>query len=188
MKKLWMILAIVLLAGVCSGSQIAAAEPEGKGKTATSGHETKGRQMGGTDKGHLNEPWHLSRASEIIGSTIKDDRGENVGTVIEIVITQNGQAQYLVLSLGGVLGIGKQLVPIPYQTARWDVKDRDMKLGNIDKQGLEKAPNFSDDQWHKVGEAEFNRSVYGYYRCQQPGAPGEPCKQEQSGEQEPEQR
>jgi len=165
MKKLLVMLAVVLLVGGFAGSQIFAAEPTEKGQTQTYEQGTKGQQMSTAERGRM-ESWRLSRASELIGSSVKDEKGESLGKIEDIVINRNGQAQYLILSHGGILGIGEKLIPIPYQTAKWNAKDRTITLANVDKERLEKAPNFSDQEWNRLGESDYDKSVYGYYRCE----------------------
>jgi len=110
-----------------------------------------------------------TRASEIIGLNVKDRTGEQLGEVEDIVIGKDGRVQYIIISHGGVLGIGENMVPIPYKTAEVDVEQDAIVLKNVDKQMLEKAPNFSDEDWANIGEPAFEQKVNSYYGQEKPG-------------------
>src|SRR4051794_16614302 len=54
------------------------------------------------------------RLSQVIGATIKSSDGERLADVNDLVV-QNGQIQFAVLGVGGVLGIGEKWTPVPWQ-------------------------------------------------------------------------
>lgn len=53
------------------------------------------------------------RGSKVIGSTVYNDRNENIGKVDDVLISADGKAPYAVLSVGGFLGMGNHLVVVP---------------------------------------------------------------------------
>jgi len=52
------------------------------------------------------------RANKLIGSTVKNDRNETIGSIDDIVIDEKGQL-YAVLEVGGFLGLGGHRVALP---------------------------------------------------------------------------
>src|SRR5918993_365029 len=53
------------------------------------------------------------RASELIGSTVLDDRGESVGKVDDIVVSTEDEKPHVVIAIGGFAGFGAKLITIP---------------------------------------------------------------------------
>jgi len=53
------------------------------------------------------------RASELIGATVLDDRGESVAEVDDIVVSTEDDKLHAVLAIGGLLGFGAKLITIP---------------------------------------------------------------------------
>ena len=53
------------------------------------------------------------RASDLIGATVLDDRGESVAKVDDIVVSTEDDKLHAVLAIGGFLGFGAKLITIP---------------------------------------------------------------------------
>jgi sporulation protein YlmC with PRC-barrel domain len=104
------------------------------------------------------------RVSEIIGDTVKDQKGGELGSVKDVIIGSNGQLQYLILSQDN----GDNLTPIPFQAANIDMQNDVVTLANVDKQKLQNAPNFPDQDWNKLGQPGYSNQVFGYYGYQTP--------------------
>jgi len=72
------------------------------------------------------------RADKLIGMTVYDTAGEKVGEVKDILFNENGQATGVVLSVGGVLGLGAKSVGL--QWSEVDIKP-DAEVGwHVDHQ------------------------------------------------------
>ena len=85
----------------------------------------------------------VSRASKIIGTKVKNSKGENLGDIKDLAIDpENGQVGYGVVSFGGILGIGDKLFAIPWGALVW----------NFDKKHW---PD-SSDKWERLRE-ELNQ-------------------------------
>lgn len=54
------------------------------------------------------------RASDLIGATVLDDRGEHVAEVDDIVVSTEDHKLHAVLAIGGFLGFGERLVSMPF--------------------------------------------------------------------------
>jgi hypothetical protein len=53
------------------------------------------------------------RASKVIGSDVLNDKNETVATIDDLLVSADGKQPYAVLSIGGFLGMGTQLVVVP---------------------------------------------------------------------------
>ena len=80
------------------------------------------------------------RASKVIGSSVVNDAGDTVGKVDDVIIAEEGKAPFVVLSVGGFLGIGDKLVVLPYQQLR--TMDRKIVMPGATKEALKDLPTF----------------------------------------------
>ena len=58
------------------------------------------------------------RASKVIGSPVVNEADDTVGKVDDIIIGEEGKSPYVVLSVGGFLGLGSKLIVLPYEQLR----------------------------------------------------------------------
>ncbi|MCC8428484.1 PRC-barrel domain-containing protein [Reyranella aquatilis] len=80
------------------------------------------------------------RASKVIGSSVVNEAGDTVGKVDEIIVGPDGKAPFVVLSVGGFLGVGDKLVALPYEQMRTDGKK--IVLPGATKDSLKSLPEF----------------------------------------------
>lgn len=80
------------------------------------------------------------RSSKIVGSTVGNDANETVGTIDDLIITPTGQAPYVILSVGGFLGIGTRYVALPF--AALNIADKKITLPGGTKDALKTLPEF----------------------------------------------
>jgi sporulation protein YlmC with PRC-barrel domain len=81
------------------------------------------------------------RASKLIGSGVVNDKDERIGTLDDIVIGAD-RALFAVLQVGGFLGVGGQLVAVPYQSLVLDESGSKIVLPGATKDALKKLPEF----------------------------------------------
>jgi sporulation protein YlmC with PRC-barrel domain len=111
---------------------------------------------------NLTKPQTLS-ASSIIGTPVRNQAGENVGKIEELMIDlARGRVAYAVLSFGGFLGMGDKLFAIPWERMNVDFDERMIVL-HVDKKMLEFAPGFDKNDWPNTGEDAWLTDVYEYY-------------------------
>ena len=55
------------------------------------------------------------RATKVIGSSVVNDANDTVGKIDDIIIGQDGKSPFVVLSVGGFLGMGNKLIVLPYE-------------------------------------------------------------------------
>ncbi len=80
------------------------------------------------------------RASKVIGSSVVNEAGDTVGKIDEIIIGPDGKAPFVVLSVGGFLGMGDKLIALPYEQMKADGKK--IMLPGATKDSLKALPEF----------------------------------------------
>lgn len=80
------------------------------------------------------------RASKVLGASVINEAGDTVGKVDEIIVGPDGKAPFVVLSVGGFLGVGDKLVVLPYEQMRTDGKK--IMLPGATKDSLKALPEF----------------------------------------------
>lgn len=104
------------------------------------------------------------RAETLIGMDVYDTNGDKVGSVKDILFGQDGKAAGVVLSVGGVLGVGAKQVGL--QWSEVDIQpDAEVAKVQYNKQQLEAAPDF------KTQEAQKAESEAAEMQMQQESAP-----------------
>jgi sporulation protein YlmC with PRC-barrel domain len=63
------------------------------------------------------------RASDLIGATVLDDRGESVAKVDDIVVSTEDDKLHAVLAIGGFAGFGAKLVSVPFDDLQITAND-----------------------------------------------------------------
>ena len=104
-------------------------------------------------------------ATTLIGDDVKNRAGEDLGELKEIMLDiHSGQIAYAVLSFGGFLGLGDKLFAISWQAFTLDTEDHALIL-NVDRDRLDDAPGFDEDEWPETMEDDdtWLVEVYDYY-------------------------
>ena len=104
----------------------------------------------------------INRASEIQGRNVQNPQGEDLGQVNDLVFDNQGNISYLILSRGGVMGVGGDLVPVPWKEDKITIQEDNVIL-SMDRQRLDQAPSFSSGEWDQMSQQEFQQRVHGYY-------------------------
>ncbi|MQA65141.1 MAG: PRC-barrel domain containing protein [Alphaproteobacteria bacterium] len=79
--------------------------------------------------------------SRIVGSTVVNEFGEDVGTVHDLIVTTNEKEPFAILSVGGFLNLGIRYVVVPYTVLR--VEHRKMIFRGASKESLKRLPDFN---------------------------------------------
>jgi sporulation protein YlmC with PRC-barrel domain len=89
----------------------------------------------------------ISRVSKIIGTKVKNPKGDNLGDIKELVLDPaTGQVVYAVVSFGGLFGVGDKLFAMPWTALNWN-PDKAYYVLEIDNDTLKKAPGFDKKHW-----------------------------------------
>jgi sporulation protein YlmC with PRC-barrel domain len=87
------------------------------------------------------------RGSKLIGSTVKDRAGRDIGKIEDLMFGRDGKISYAILSFGGLLGVGDRYYVVPWSSMRIerpDGKTMTVMLDNVKKEDLEKAPKYTE--------------------------------------------
>lgn len=105
----------------------------------------------------------LVKASELIGYSVKNRHGEELGVIEELVINpQDGRITYAALSVGGFLGMGDKLFAIPWEALTPMPKERTFTL-DVNKEKLAETPGFDENNWPDMASHEWGTSVDNFH-------------------------
>ena len=80
------------------------------------------------------------RASKVIGSSVVNETNDTVGKVDDIIIGEDGKSPFVVLAVGGFLGMGDRLVVLPYEQLK--AAEGRIVLPGATKEALKDLPAF----------------------------------------------
>jgi sporulation protein YlmC with PRC-barrel domain len=59
------------------------------------------------------------RASKVVGLSVYNDKNESLGSINDLLTDKNGKIVAVVIGVGGFLGVGEQLVAIPFEKVKF---------------------------------------------------------------------
>jgi len=81
------------------------------------------------------------RTSKIIGNSVLNDANETIGKIDDLIVSpDDNKSAYVILSVGGWLGMGTHLVALPYDNLR--ITSDKIVLPGATKEGLKSLPEF----------------------------------------------
>ena len=80
------------------------------------------------------------RASKVIGNSVLNGANETIGKIDDLLVTRDGKEPYVVLSIGGFLGMGTHMVVVRYDSLKFE--DNKIVLPGGTKDGLKMLPAF----------------------------------------------
>jgi sporulation protein YlmC with PRC-barrel domain len=115
---------------------------------------------------HSNQMYTgMHRASDLIGQKVISRQGQDLGEIKNLVISQNGQVEYIILSRGGTLGMGGKLVPVPWRAYNLHVQNNKM-TADITKEQFQNASAFDDEHWSQMSSPGYDQRVNSYFGTQ----------------------
>ena len=106
----------------------------------------------------------LVPTSWIMGTNIVTTSDEKLGSVDDLLISpRHHRVAYVLLSRGGVAGIGSKTYAVPYSAFTWNDEKRKLVLP-ITKEMLESAPAIDGDDWKRLTEKERSTPLFEYYK------------------------
>jgi sporulation protein YlmC with PRC-barrel domain len=125
------ILALGFSCLLCSLGTDARAEPPVAGKT------TLGVTV--SESSLVANGW---RVSKLVGADIRNDKGDKIGKVDDIIVTPSGELSIAVVDVGGFLGIGSRRVAIPMRQLQITRDPSKIVLPGASKDALKTLPEF----------------------------------------------
>jgi hypothetical protein len=80
------------------------------------------------------------RASKIIGKDVFNDAHQDLGKIDDVIVTDHGKSDVVVLAVGGFVGGGAKLVAFPYQALT--VYEGQLLLSGASQNALKALPAF----------------------------------------------
>ena len=81
-----------------------------------------------------------SAKKDIIGKTVYNDNNEKIGDVYDVIFSRNNSASFVVIGVGGFLGMGEHDVAVPLSRIKHD-NDK-LILAGATKEALKKMREF----------------------------------------------
>jgi sporulation protein YlmC with PRC-barrel domain len=101
-----------------------------------------------------------SEPRELIGATIKDSQGENLGAIIDVVIGPEGRIAFAILSYW-ISDDTQKRVAVPFGAL--SCEEQDCVL-NASKETLDSAPTFASE--YDLAESKLAEDIYRYFGVQ----------------------
>lgn len=87
------------------------------------------------------------KCSDLKGFNVETPTGEKLGDVKEVALDMDGRVSYLVLSVGGFLGVGDKLIAVPFEAFKATREGDKQKITlAATKEHLEQAPAFKSEK------------------------------------------
>jgi hypothetical protein len=114
-----------------------------------------------------DETMTLIASDKVEGTAVYNRAGEKLGSIHNFMVNkQSGQVEYAVLSFGGVLGMGTDYYPLPWESLTYDTAQNGY-LVDIDKDTLKSAPHYTASDEPTYDQA-YGQSVYNHYGLNYP--------------------
>jgi hypothetical protein len=111
----------------------------------------------------LARPHPLIASDRVEGTAVRRPNGERLGHIERLMIDKvTGQVSYAILGFGGFLGMGVDLVPLPWARLRYNPKFEAYEL-DIDEDELRRAPSFRADKDFDWGDRSQEAELHRYY-------------------------
>jgi hypothetical protein len=101
---------------------------------------------------------NAERLSQIIGQMAKDQQGQDLGKIEDVITDMQGRTLYLVLS-GDKMGKSNEMIPVPWQAANPRVEKGAVML-SLNQQKLRNAPTFKKNEWSQFNQLQPKTNTY----------------------------
>lgn len=111
----------------------------------------------------MTNPTVLS-SSSIAGDDVRNPSGEDLGKIKDLMIDlTSGTVRFAVVSFGGFLGMGDKLFAVPFDALTVDA-DNECFVLDADREKLENAPGFDENNWPNFADQSIVDAHTSYYR------------------------
>lgn len=105
----------------------------------------------------------LMTAATLTGNDVLNLEGDKLGNVHDIMLdVPKGRVAYVVLSRGGVLGMGDKLFAIPWGALTLDTTRKCFIL-NVDAHRLEESDGFDKEKWPSMADFTWASQIHEHY-------------------------
>lgn len=108
-----------------------------------------------------HESHHLIASDRVEGTRVYDLRGEKLGSIKNFMVGKaDGRVQYAVIEFGGILGMGSDFYPVPWDKLNYD-PDRGGYVVDLTRQQLDDAPRHGAS--YPEYDHNYGQRVFDYY-------------------------
>ncbi len=109
------------------------------------------------------KPHQLIASDRVEGTAVRRPNGERIGHIERLMIDKvSGKVSYAILSFGGFLGMGANLLPLPWARLIYNTGIEAYEL-DIDSDELRNAPSFRADIDFDWGDRSKEAELHQYY-------------------------
>jgi hypothetical protein len=109
------------------------------------------------------ETVNLIGSDKVEGTAVYGADDSKIGSIERVMIDKvSGHVSYAVLGFGGVLGLGGDHYPLPWQSLKYDTRLGGYVTG-LTEQQLRGAPKYASDSEWNWSDAQGNRALNAYY-------------------------
>ena len=106
---------------------------------------------------------NLIGSDKVEGTAVYAADESKIGSIERVMIDKvSGRVSYAVLGFGGILGLGNDHYPLPWQSLKYDTRLGGYVTGVTEKQ-LRGAPKYGSDRDWNWSDAGRTRAVNAYY-------------------------
>lgn len=118
------------------------------------------RQQNRTGTSQAAQPLSINKGSSLIGTTVKNQQGETLGKITDLVIDlKSERVSYLVLDSGAGISSTEKLHAVPLRAFTANSEGTALTL-NADKAKLGSSEGFTKDNWPTVGTATWGAEPF----------------------------
>lgn len=111
----------------------------------------------------MSRPHVLIGSDRVDGTAVRRPNGDMIGHVERLMIDkESGQVMYAVLSFGGFLGMGTNLLPLPWARLKYNRKLEAYEL-DLTEDELKHAPSFRADKDFDWGDRSQEEELHRFY-------------------------
>ena len=118
----------------------------------------------------MTKPHSLIASDRVEGTAVRRPNGDRIGHIERLMIDKvSGKVSYAILSFGGFLGMGTNLLPLPWARLSYNPRFEAYQL-DIDDEELRRAPSFRADRDFDWGDRSQEAALHRYYESRRTGA------------------
>jgi sporulation protein YlmC with PRC-barrel domain len=115
------------------------------------------------EAGHSNRLKDTTKASDVIGMTVKNDQGQKLGKVEDLALdVESGRIVQVIISTGGFMAMDKTFTAVPPGVLSYDAGQKVLRL-DASPERFSAAPKFDNSKWDESTQSNQVVEAYGYY-------------------------